>query len=138
MIKKNKYVIGKDAYGNSIYDFGKVLKDFQKMFKMEHKKFPLTDALYDVMYTKFTPAFYDKIGWFSTYNGKWENLAAQIDDYFKMRKINPNFESENPTFNELDKLISLLCQNDEKEIDFPMIQIFEDNGRISRWVPKMK
>ena len=138
MVKQNKYVIGKETNCNSIYDYGKVLNDVQKMFKTKHNKFPLSDSLYEVMYIKFTSACYDKVGWFSTYNGKWNDLADKISEHCTLRKINPVFESENQTFDELNKLVSFLRENNNTKIDFPMIEVSADNGRIVRYLPKMK
>lgn len=131
MAKKNKYKIGEDGYGNSIYDFGKFLKDFQKMFTKENTKFPFTESMYEVMMQKFTSAHYDRIEWFLNYNSNWKKLGDEIWEYAYL-------ESDNPTRAALPKLITFLRNNDKVEVKFPLIRTEADNGRIVRYMPKMK
>ena len=65
-------------------------------------------------------------------------MADEISEHCTLRKINPVFESENQTFDELNKLVSFLRENSNTKIDFPMIEVSADNGRIVRYLPKMK
>ena len=131
MTKKNKYMIAEDANGNPVYDFQKVLRDFQKMFTKENAKFPFTESLYGTMTQKFTSAHYDRVQWFTDYNGNWKTLG---DDIFRYAYL----ESGNPTKDALPKLITFLRINDKVEVKFPLVRVERDNGRIVRYFPKMK
>lgn len=131
MTKKNKYIIAEDANGNPVYDYRKVLKDFQKMFTKENAKFPFTESLYDTMTQKFTTAHYDRVQWFTDYNGNWKTLG---DDIYRYAYL----EFRNPTKDALPKLITFLRTNDKVEVKFPLVRVEADNGRIVRYFPKMK
>ena len=72
----NKYAIGKDEYGNSIYDWSKVAKDM-KWVILGKKKF--SKALYEVMFMRFTIAHYNLAGWVATYEKNWAALAREIE-----------------------------------------------------------
>lgn len=74
----NKYAIGKDEYGNSIYDWSKVAKDM-KWVILGKKKF--SKALYEVMYLRFTIAHYNLQGWVATYEKNWAALAREIEQH---------------------------------------------------------
>ena len=71
-----KYETGfKDKYGNRAFDWIKVCKDMKKVIA---GKIKFSKALYDVMSSRFTIAHYDRYGWFSYYNGHWDQLAQEI------------------------------------------------------------
>lgn len=72
-----KYETGfKDKYGNSAYDWIKVCKDMKRMIA---GKIKFSKSLYHVMSQRFTIAHYDRVGWFNTYNGNWDQLAEEIN-----------------------------------------------------------
>lgn len=72
----NKYVIGKDEYGNSIYNWTEVAHDMKKVI-WGKKKF--SKALYEVMVMRFTIAHYNLAGWVATYEKNWAALAREIE-----------------------------------------------------------
>ena len=112
--KENKYLIGRDEYNNSIFDYEKVFKDIKKIFnpKKECKKNPITDDMYNVMMLRFTIAHYDKFGWLMSYNKNWKILGDEIFNHAR-------FEDKNPTKNVLPKIITFLRENNNKDITFP-------------------
>lgn len=76
--KENKYLIGRCENHNPIYDYKRVFRDLFLLVVLKRKKL-YTKDFYEVMYSRFTIAHYDWLGWINYYNGNWGALADDLN-----------------------------------------------------------